>query len=430
MRGLVWVGSLFLASLTSSIVASEASAVALRTGFGGPAGYGTGTVGPTDDGSSSAIDLTVAFGPQGLNYFGTNKTQVFVNNNGNITFDGSTGQYTPTGISAASNPIIAAFFADVDTNMGGTVYFQADAATKTFVATWDNVGYFRAHNDKTNSFQIVLLGQPTPGDFDIEIRYASLQFTTGDASGGTNGLGGTPARAGYSAGNSMTFFEFPESGDQNAMLDLVNRSNVGTAGLFIFRVRNGGITPPPTFTSTVTPTITPSPSSTPTPTPASNCCAAHNGAGCDDNACQACVCALDPFCCDALAGDWDDTCAGKTTDPEMCGLQCLCTGVTCTVSPPSATNPVGTRHDLTVELTQSGKAVAGADVHTEVTSGPNAGLFVDLITGADGRVFPSYIAGTMPGVDVIGASGMIERQAFACTATKEWLLPECTIDPP
>ena len=51
-----------------------------------------------------------------------------------------------------------------------------------------------------DTFQIVLISEGN-GNFDIEYRYNNIQWTTGDASGGANGLNGTSARAGYSAGD-------------------------------------------------------------------------------------------------------------------------------------------------------------------------------------------------------------------------------------
>ena len=56
------------------------------------------------------------FGPAGLNFFGTSYTSLFINNNGNVTFKAPSSTFTPSQISAgANNPIIAAFWADVDT---------------------------------------------------------------------------------------------------------------------------------------------------------------------------------------------------------------------------------------------------------------------------------------------------------------------------
>src|SRR5688572_26911375 len=72
----------------------------------------------TDDGSSAAVNLAFP-----INFFGTVYNQVFVNNNGNITFDGPLSQFTPSGLAGTNRVIIAPFFADVDTRGGGVVRY-------------------------------------------------------------------------------------------------------------------------------------------------------------------------------------------------------------------------------------------------------------------------------------------------------------------
>ena len=42
------------------------------------------------------------------------------------------------------------------------------------------------------------------GDFDVEFRYQSIVWTTGNFNGGVNGLGGTPAQIGFNAGDNVT----------------------------------------------------------------------------------------------------------------------------------------------------------------------------------------------------------------------------------
>ena len=62
-----------------------------------------------------------------------------------------------------------------------------------------------------------------------------IQWTTGDASGGSGGFGGTPAQVGFNAGDGVRFASVP--GSQTA--DIVNidtTSNVGIPGVWIFRV--------------------------------------------------------------------------------------------------------------------------------------------------------------------------------------------------
>jgi hypothetical protein len=197
----------------------------LINGLGGDAGFGENTLERGDDNSSGAIDITSVFGQQGLNFFGKDYTSIYINNNGNITFKEASRDFTPDQINAgADNPIIAPFWADVDTRggagtltLGGNstgsnrVYYDLDSVNGVLTITWDDVGYFNAHTDKLNAFQLQLISLGN-GDFDVVFRYEDINWTTGDASGGVNGLGGLPARAGYSAGDGVHFFELPGSG--------------------------------------------------------------------------------------------------------------------------------------------------------------------------------------------------------------------------
>src|SRR5262249_10553947 len=160
--------------------------------LGGTSGFGT-SIGRNDDGSSQALDVTGVFGSAGLSLFGHTYTHIYVNNNGNITFTGPNGTYTPGQITAGSNPIIAPFWADVDTRGGATtpspggnstgsnlVYYNLDSANHVLTVTWDDVGYYNGHTNLTDAFQLQLIGLGN-GDFDIVFRYESINWTTGDA---------------------------------------------------------------------------------------------------------------------------------------------------------------------------------------------------------------------------------------------------------
>jgi hypothetical protein len=236
----------------SPAVAAQLNAPGLISGLGGEAGFGTLALLAGDDNSSGAIDFRSVFGPAGLDFFGTNYTSLFINNNGNVTFHAASSTFTPTTISAGvNNPIIAPFWADVDTRGHGAVYYDRDSSDGVMTITWDNVGYFNSHTDKLDSFQLVLINEGN-GNFDIEYRYGNIQWTTGTASGGSNGLGGTPAHAGYSAGDGVHSFELPQSGNQAALLALpTTNGNTGIAGVDEFNVRNGEVGPA-TLTSTGT----------------------------------------------------------------------------------------------------------------------------------------------------------------------------------
>ena len=253
------------------------------------AGCTTNTLPANDDGSTAAITL-----PFNINFFGVNFTQTFVNNNGNITFTAPLGTFTPFALTSTNTPIIAPFFADVDTRGPGSGLTQYGNTTvngrAAFCVNWVNVGYFASHTDKLNSFQLILIERfdTGAGNFDIEFNYNQIQWETGDASGGTMGLGGNSARAGYANGTMAagTFFELPGSAVNGGLLDsnlatgLTNNSlNSGVIGRYIFNARNGVIivpTPTPTPVASPTPGASPtpvaSPTPTPTPTPGGNVC--------------------------------------------------------------------------------------------------------------------------------------------------------------
>jgi uncharacterized membrane protein YgcG len=245
-----------LLTATLALGAFSASATIITNGLGGTQGFGEDSLAANDDASTAFLDLSSVFS-SGLNFFGTSYTGLYLNNNGNVTFTNPLSIFTPPALSGSTaNPIIAPFFADVDTRGGAVsatpggnstgsnlVYWDLDTVGNIFTATWDDVGYYRNETNLLNSFQLALIDQGS-GNFDIEFRYEDLNWTTGNSSGGSNGLGGTVSRSGFSSGNGSDFNELNASGNQAAMLGLTGTSNVGVAGLYRFEVRNGQIAPP------------------------------------------------------------------------------------------------------------------------------------------------------------------------------------------
>src|SRR5262245_34551322 len=82
-------------------------------------GFNTSPLAGNDDGSAGPINLGFS-----VNFFGVTYSQVYVNNNGNITFGSSSSQYTPTALTnSGQTPRIAAFFADIDTRATSPVTY-------------------------------------------------------------------------------------------------------------------------------------------------------------------------------------------------------------------------------------------------------------------------------------------------------------------
>jgi uncharacterized repeat protein (TIGR01451 family) len=211
-------------------------------------GFNTTDFPANDDGSVAA---SLGFN---INYFGSNYSDVYVNNNGNFTFGNSLNQFTPSPLNSAGLKIIAAFWADVDTNGNGSGIAKYATGTvdghSAFGATWIDVGYYPSQVDKLNSFQIILVDRSDikAGDFDIELNYSTVKWESGNASGGNDGLGGNSARVGYSDGADVNF-ELPGSAVNGALIDggsnalISNSNNSEVAGRYYFPVRNGDVIP-------------------------------------------------------------------------------------------------------------------------------------------------------------------------------------------
>ena len=245
----------FLKSLIAAIIVSlawidGAGAVAVES-FALP-----DALSANDDGSSAAVPIGFP-----INFFGVTHTALFVNNNGNVTFGAPLSAFTPFGLVGTRQAIIAPFFADVDTRApgSGVVRFGTPAGRPDlFVVNWVSIGYFNQHDDKLNSFQLILQDLSAvppfvPGDFRIVFNYDAIRWETGDASSGTSGLGGNSARVGFSNGSGQpgTFFELTGSGQNGALLDGGSRSLVGNkvppadpslpVGRYQFVVQNGAV---------------------------------------------------------------------------------------------------------------------------------------------------------------------------------------------
>lgn len=172
---------------------------------------------PNDDGSSPLINLPFQFSLYGDLY-----SSVFINNNGNLSFQQAFGTFTSTGFPNATNRMVAPFWADVDTrNNGGQVWYKV-TPTAMYV-NWVGVGYFNQQNDKRNWFQVIITNGQDPVigvGSNVQFCYLDMQWTTGSASGGTNGFGGTPATVGANrALNTGDFIQFGRFGVNSAIYD-------------------------------------------------------------------------------------------------------------------------------------------------------------------------------------------------------------------
>jgi hypothetical protein len=271
-----------LVAVGLSLIWAQPAAAQIRGGLGGYT-----TLAANDDGSSTIQNIGFT-----INFFGVNYSSLYVNNNGNVTFNAPLSLYTPSALSLAGTPILAPFLADVDTrgtdgNGAGnslvgwgsrtgafgipTVNSPAGLRHDMFAVNWVDVGFFSQQVSPLNRFQLVIIdrGDVAAGDFDFEFNYSQVLWDAGQASGGgSDGVcidknNCSPARVAWSNGSGGSMWELAGSGVSGALLDggsnaLISgqrtppgfagntqdiAGNVTTLnGRYLFAVRNGQVT--------------------------------------------------------------------------------------------------------------------------------------------------------------------------------------------
>ncbi len=91
-----------------------------------------------------------------VTFFGATYSSLFINNNGNVSFNAGISKYEPEGPTGATDPVISPFFSDVDTRSSSSGVVNYNLFADELVVTWDNVGFYNTHSNPTNSFQLVL----------------------------------------------------------------------------------------------------------------------------------------------------------------------------------------------------------------------------------------------------------------------------------
>lgn len=247
IRGTALVAALALCLVSAMTIASPDAHASSQSAMVDDGGCISHRLSRNDDGSSAQVTL-----PFRINFFQRYYSSLYINNNGNVTFQSPLSEYTPFRITASTPPIIAPFFADVDTRGSASNVVTYGAASydgnPAFCVNWRHVGYYNSRTDKRNDFQLLLVLRDAAGDFDIVFNYGSIAWEAGDASGGAGGLGGTPAGAGYSNGDGSAshFYELPGSLTAGAFLDgganslrSGTNSSSGVAGRFVFHIASG-----------------------------------------------------------------------------------------------------------------------------------------------------------------------------------------------
>ena len=184
--------------------------------------------------------------------------------------------------------IIALYWADSDISIGGDVWHRESTEldllaragrdirmafvthmdfepTWLFIATWDHVPYYGGDVNtvsealitlayysifpiQTNTFQCVMITDEVRSFVIFNYADNEIQWTTGDASDGMNGLGGIEAQVGFNAGDGIRYASVPGSQTPD-IINIDTTSNVGTAGVWLFRVDTEEMVQPPVCVS-------------------------------------------------------------------------------------------------------------------------------------------------------------------------------------
>ncbi|MEO1212420.1 MAG: nidogen-like domain-containing protein [Bacteroidota bacterium] len=159
------------------------------------------------DDCSQEINLNFRF-----DFYGTEYQSLFINSNGNISFEEDYVDYVPQAFCLTGPKMIAPFFSDIDLSKGGKVNFYQSTKQNYLIINWQEVAYFGCERpcDKKNSFQLILtdgeirkIGNTIlPFETNVIFNYGDMQWTGGKASGGIEGIGGSPATVGVNSGES------------------------------------------------------------------------------------------------------------------------------------------------------------------------------------------------------------------------------------
>jgi hypothetical protein len=177
---------------------------------------GNGCVDYTADGSWNLLprdDDGYYLQSIGINFpwVGSTTSSLYINNNGNLSFDHGISSFSPTALNAHSHSMIAPFWADVDTRdiEDGFVWYKTTSDDK-FVVVWEEVAHFGAADDTTrkNTFSVVLSDASYPNRH-ICFCYEEMAWASGT-------MNSNEATVGISDGTANTFFLGSFANDGNS----------------------------------------------------------------------------------------------------------------------------------------------------------------------------------------------------------------------
>ncbi|MDR1227926.1 MAG: PEP-CTERM sorting domain-containing protein [Azoarcus sp.] len=203
---------------------------------------------------SSAVDIGFE-----VNFFGTEYSQLYVSNRGNINF--SRPNASPSWVSSYNDFYIAPYFSDVVTSSSGSVTYGKTTfdGYSAFGVSWIDVPGYGARSSY-NSFQLLIVDRSDvgAGDFDFIFNYDQIQWKDSSretiASYYSYSYGSVFERRSHSAfvgyGAKEQDYGFSTGSSDGGLLTLTNPNqlpyqslNSDVAGRFVFEVRDGVVSP-------------------------------------------------------------------------------------------------------------------------------------------------------------------------------------------
>jgi hypothetical protein len=191
-------------------------------------------------------------------FYGQQVDSVFINNNGNVSIGSNYATFTASSFPTTSFSMIAPLWSDVDSRgpNSGISYYKL--TSQHLIVQWEAVDYFwsdtanpNPHLSLFNTYQLIMTDGSDPilpAGQNVSFCYKEMNWTTGDASLGVNGFGGTPATCGVNQGNGIDYFQIGLYDTATSFWDGPYGNNDGIYSLsnqsFSFNVCDSSNTPP------------------------------------------------------------------------------------------------------------------------------------------------------------------------------------------
>ena len=200
-----------------------------------------------EDAASAEVRLAVP-----IKFFQREHNSIFVNENGLVSFLTEISTFYSVQF-PMEYPIIAPFYADIDTRGVGQVYWRASSLPEdtsraanlvqqyyqgnfspkeVLVVTWDQVGYYEEQTDKTNMVQLILASDGLRTFAVFLYPEGGIKWVRGQ--GKNRNQLDPQAQAGFMSGEGQSYLLPPSGLDQIANIE--DWSNTDVPGMWLYKI--------------------------------------------------------------------------------------------------------------------------------------------------------------------------------------------------